>query len=531
MYECPNCGNHLKYDIAAQQMLCDYCGTTADPYSLHEEQEALERGEYDATVFVCSQCGARLLSEDTTAATFCCFCGSPAVLESRVGKGRRPVRIIPFSKTKEDCKASYAGMMKRAIFAPKELKDESYIEKFRGIYMPYWIYSFEKKGKISFRGSESRQKGDYLVTKHYDIVSEVDASYRGIAYDAAAAFSDELSGAIAPFQMEAGKPFTPSFLSGFYADANDVDSSVYRQDAGELVAQEGFERLSRNRTCARYHVKDSGNKDALKNALRPSCTSAELAMLPVWFLSYRKGDRVAYAVVNGQTGRAAADLPVDRKKYVAGSLLLSLPLFILLNLRFTITPGVSLFLAALLSLACAVISGFQMYRIRERELMENDKGYRSFGQHERIEERRILGLSAGEIRMLQIVLGSVLFMVFMPTVVCIAALRSDSGFVILAALLFSFALICVVTWKRWQKPVRKGAAREILPALKKPAAAILLAFVIMMWNPVSDLYYYGGAAVSMVAVIWTILDIIGRHNLLTTRKLPQFNRRGGDENA
>ena len=140
-------------------------------------------------------------------------------------------------------------------------------------------------------------------------------------------------------------------------------------------------------------------------------------------------------------------------------------------------------------------------------------------------------MSAGEIRMLQIVLGSVLFMVFMPTVVCIAALRSDSGFVILAALLFSFALICVVTWKRWQKPVRKGAAREILPALKKPAAAILLAFVIMMWNPVSDLYYYGGAAVSMVAVIWTILDIIGRHNLLTTRKLPQFNRRGGDENA
>lgn len=97
-------------------------------------------------------------------AKFCCFCGSPAVLESRIGKGRRPARIIPFSKTKEDCKASYARMMRRAIFAPKELKDEAYIEKFRGI-----------------------------------------------SYDAAADFSDELSGAIAPYGMEAGKPFNRLF--------------------------------------------------------------------------------------------------------------------------------------------------------------------------------------------------------------------------------------------------------------------------------------------------------------------------------
>ena len=71
----------------------------------------------------------------------------------------------------------------------------------------------------------------------------------------------------------------------------------------------------------------------------------------------------------------------------------------------------------------------------------------------------------------------------------------------------------------------------MLPVLAKPAAAILFAFVIMIWNPVSDLYYYGGAAASMAAVIWSFLDIIERHNMLATRKLPQFNRRGGDENA
>ncbi len=52
--------------------------------------------------------------------------------------------------------------------------------------MPYWIYSFENQGKITFRGSESHQEGDYLITKHYNIVSEIEASYEGISYDAAA---------------------------------------------------------------------------------------------------------------------------------------------------------------------------------------------------------------------------------------------------------------------------------------------------------------------------------------------------------
>ena len=538
----PNCGSNLKFDIAAQQMLCSYCGTTADPYSLQKDSDAVENDQYEATVFTCSQCGAQLLSEDTTAATFCSFCGSTAILESRTGKGRRPVRIIPFSKTMEDCKTAYAKMMRRALFAPKDLKDQECIEKFRGIYMPYWIYSFQKKEKITFRGSVSHQKGDYLITKHYDIVSEVDASYEGISYDAAAAFFDDLSFAIAPYDVNAGKSFTPSFLSGFYADANDVDNSVYKQDACDLVTEDGFDRLSRDRICSRYHVKDENDGYSLRNALRPECTSAELAMFPVWFLSYRKGDRVAYAAVNGQTGKAAADLPVDRKKYVTGSLLLAVPLFLLLNLRFTITPGIALFLTALLALVCGVVSFSQISRIREKELRADDKGYLYATEKKRGNrndwvnyaqngQRKSTGLSGSKIKLLQIITGTLLFTFFIPLAMGLAAFRTDSKLVLLVVFLCGMALIRIVTLDRWQKPLPEGLLKELFPVLAKPVVAILFAFVIMIWNPVSDLYYYGGAIVSMAAVIWTLLDIIERYNVLTTRKLPQFNSRGGDENV
>ena len=63
----------------------------------------------------------------------------------------------------------------------------------------------------------------------------------------------------------------------------------------------------------------------------------------------------------------------------------------------------------------------------------------------------------------------------------------------------------------------------------KPLAGILLALMILIWNPVSDWFYYIGAFVCMGTVLWAIMDIIRQHNLLTTRKLPQLGRRGGDE--
>lgn len=544
MYECPNCGSNLKFDIATQQMLCSYCNATVDPYSIQNDHNAEESREYNVTVFTCSQCGAELLSEDTTAATFCSFCGSTAVLDSRIGKGHRPVHIIPFSKTMEDCKASYAKMMRRAIFAPKELKDQAYIEKFRGIYMPYWVYSFEKKGEITFHGSQSRQKGDYLYTKHYNIVSEVDASYEGISYDAAAAFSDDLSGAIAPYDMNAGKPFAPSFLSGFYADAGDVDSNIYASEAGDLVTEDGFGKLADDRICSRYHVKDRNHAHSLRQALRPECTAAESAMFPVWFLSYRKGDRVAYAVVNGQTGKAAADLPVDRKKYIIGSLLLAIPLFLILNLRFTIRPGVALILSALLALVCALVSTSQMSQIRKRETRENDKGYVYSKQNNSNHEDWVNYAETGQrkpsresdhaIKPLQIVIGlfgAVLVTLGMPLVMVFVASRGGNAVALTIVFILFAAIPYIISSNKLLKSIQRGSLKEIFPALVKPGAAILLAIVILIWNPVSDLYYYGGSIISMAAVIWTLMDIIGRYNMLATRKLPQFNRRGGDENA
>ena len=84
-------------------------------------------------------------------------------------------------------------MRRRAWFAPKEYKDEALIEKFRGIYMPYWVYSFEKKERIMFPGRQNYRRGDYRITDHYQLDCQVDAEYEGLAYDASSTFFDSLS--------------------------------------------------------------------------------------------------------------------------------------------------------------------------------------------------------------------------------------------------------------------------------------------------------------------------------------------------
>ena len=48
---------------------------------------------------------------------------------------------------------------------------------------------------------------------------------------------------------------------------------------------------------------------------------------------------------------------------------------------------------------------------------------------------------------------------------------------------------------------------------------------------VSDMWFYGGAMAIMAYTVWCIIRIVSRYNMLTTRKLPQFDRKGGDDSA
>ena len=59
--------------------------------------------------------------------------------------------------------------------------------------------------------------------------------------------------------------------------------------------------------------------------------------------------------------------------------------------------------------------------------------------------------------------------------------------------------------------------------------AILLSFIMIVFNPVNDAYYYGAAIIGLVLIIWSFNDLVGIHNTLVSRPIPQLEKRGGDE--
>lgn len=538
MFECPNCGDNLKFDIPSQQLRCPSCSSKYDPYRFeHKTSDAVEEQDFEATIFTCPQCGGEILSTDDAAAGFCSFCGASTILYSRISHEKRPNYIIPFQKTKEDCKQAYSTLMKHAIFAPKELKDPTHIDSFRGIYMPYWSFYVTQKGPVGYRAQRSYRHGNYIITDHYQLEGEMDAYYKGLSYDASSSFSDNISEALAPYDVKGMKAFTPSYLSGFYADTANVDSEVYRPDAEDAAYQESLSAMMRTAPFSQYAMNSSENAAMTPASFHTRTVRTDSSMFPVWFLSYRNGDRVAYAAVNGQTGKVVTDLPVDRKKYVIGSLLLAIPLFLLLNLFFTMQPTTLLTFTALFALLTTGIFAAEVRQIARKEAGEDDRGLLFRKNPEKLAEinSRKRNAKASKtakktsnkgiaytivIIMIAFTFGAPLLSVFLeilhfPGILWIAIMAAA---IVIAVLAFS---------RLGRVPDGHRKIAGFLFAL----AAIFLSAIIKLINPVSDLFYYAGAILVLAAVCTTLLDIISYYNVLATRRLPQFDKQGGDDRA
>lgn len=474
MYECPSCSAGLEFNPKTQMLECKYCNSTFNPKDiekLHLKDAKKEKGfsvtnskdengnenvdVYEAIVYRCTQCGAELITTDETIATFCSYCGSSAVLEKRNEEKAAPSYIIPFTKTKEECEQAYKNKIRKAFFAPSDMIATQQVEKIRGIYMPYWVYSFEKNGKQVDTGSKySRRVGNYVYYDDYSITTEIKGKCDGVSHDAASNFADSLSEAIAPFSMKEKQEFSPTYLSGFYADSEDVSGTIYQKECNEIANKHASQELKKDSIYRKY-----GSTPQVKLELKDT----KLGLFPVYFLATRnkKGDRISYAVVNGQTGKVAAEIPIDFKKYLIASLLLAVAIFFIFNGFLTLTPTKLTLASVVFNIISFIVSINQTNKINKRTSMLDDKGSASKEKRSDNKKNNMPGLS-----------------------------------------------------KIW-----------------KPLVGLLLAVMLLVIRPVSDLYYYIGAIISILLTIWSIYDLIKGINLLTTRKLPQLGKRGGDENA
>ena len=565
MIQCPNCGGGLKFDIQSQQLKCDSCNSLFDPYSV-KSTSAEEETEYSVTVFRCPQCGGEICSTEETAAAFCSYCGSSNVLESRVSKEKKPELIIPFKKTKAECENLFEKFIKKAIFAPASYRRAGRADSFRGIYMPYWLYDMSQKGDVNIASSSSHRSGDYIITDHYLLRGHLDNYYNGVSYDASSTFADDISSDIAPYNVQDITTFNPTFLAGYYADLADVGVETYRDTAIGLAQESTYNYLRKSSPMA--HESFENPKEAVKAGIKTNVNVTRSAMFPVWFMSYRNRDRVAYATVNGQTGKVSADIPMSIPKYLLCALGISAGFFALFQMLFTITPKLLVFIVSILGLIAALIYGKEMKKLASMENHDEDLGM--LARERRVEEKRRARAQAqkgasfdGQPQEAYVITqndlkrqkrekskkkkakkdtaGSLAWLITLILVIIVGtsifgnALESlfEGDFGLGGAIVaLIFLIITIVSAINAKKSINDMYSINGLPASLWTVVSLACIMIVSFWSPIDDRIYYGAAILAMIGIILNIIGIIRGYNLLSMRPLPQFEMyQGGDDRA
>lgn len=397
---CPSCGGTLRFDINKQKLVCEYCLSEFDASNMPqmggadesqafdtEPAQEAEGGEtMDAKIFTCPNCGAEVFATDLDAVEYCAYCGTFVTLESRLAKLQKPSYILPFTITKEKCLELYKERLKSARFLPKDMRAENAESSFRRIYIPYWTYEleFDRDNLLSMNTHESWTSGNKEYTQHYDIQARAEGRMDNILFDASATLDDRIGEEIGNYPMDSMQPYNSSIMAGSYADIADVSKDTYEAE----VYGRGKEVLSDK---IRSDLSNNGGRGASGSSVRSVSSlstfrtkqdiktigkiSSKLAMLPVWFMTWKNNNRLCYAVVNGSTGKMFTEIPSDIKKYTISSILLAVPIFLLLEMFFTFVPRTLLYATGILALIILICFWNVSNKLKRQENRMDDKGY------------------------------------------------------------------------------------------------------------------------------------------------------------
>ena len=523
MYSCPGCGSQMLFDIAGQQLKCGRCDRTMSIEEADEKEARQAGSSFAVDVLTCPTCGAEIRAVNTAAASFCSYCGSSVMLEKQEGaEFVPPETVIPFQITREQCFDKFREMLKGSFCADHRLKKNISADSFRGIYVPYHTYSGTVEGSADVEGSET--KGN--TTYYYKTRIELNHHYTGIMHDASREMPDNISESISisTDTRDLFRPFSPAYLSGFYADVSDTDPDYYIPYARSETIRKGLEDtlpVLKDDSC-------SYSTSAAEKALMPKATAEYTGdtMLPVWFMSMKSGKRVLYAVQNAVTGEMWADIPMDISRFALVTLAIAVALYFVFNSFLTLRPEMVMIAAMLLALFAQVAVNSRRTKIGEKQLAEAVVRGETVDVDDRMSKMKHL-----EARVKRQQNGGIFRY--------LGALTAGVGSVVALNLLSGMddvrifrygALILTVVMALLTLPI--GRKRSKLPVgCVVTFAAMAAGAAIMLLDPFlsADTPVYIVTLAIMGGVVWECLSLLKLYNKSCSNTPPQFETHQGGE--
>ena len=328
---CPACGVELNPEAKTGEATCPSCGAEFEMEALREyaaqvEQEQpdnmtwetkpgsqWQNGEADSLrIYGCNTCGGKIVADETTGATHCPYCGNPVVLTGHFSGVLKPDLVIPFKVDKKEAVSILHNHYKGKPLLPKVFQDQNHIAEVKGLYVPVWLFDTDAEALVRYRATKTRFWSDsrynYTETRHYAVTRGGSIGFDNVPVDGSTKMDDTLMESIEPFDIRGAVPFQTTYLPGFLADKYDVDADESIGRANDRIRQT-TEEAFRSTVVGYTSVMPAGSNIRLEKG------RARYALYPVWILNTNWNNQKFTFAINGQTGKIAGNLPMDKSAF------------------------------------------------------------------------------------------------------------------------------------------------------------------------------------------------------------------------
>lgn len=310
-YKCPNCGDDMAFDSESGMLSCHSCGRKDKIEEFSEDFITATFSEDDAREYHCQNCGAVLITEAETAATTCSFCGAGVVLGDRLSGELAPVKVIPFTISKEEAMAAFRKWCRNGRLTPTGFMTADRIKGITGMYVPFWLYDLNSRAKVIADCTRVREytSGDYIYTEtqHFEIYRDIDLNYLKVPVDASKKMSDELMDKLEPYDYNSLKDFKTPYLAGFIAEKYNYNDEELMPRVKHKIQR--FIDAFIGSTISGYTTVRYRNKQIDTQKKR-----SYYVLLPVWMVYYDYDKSEHTFAMNGQTGKVVGKPPISYGK-------------------------------------------------------------------------------------------------------------------------------------------------------------------------------------------------------------------------
>lgn len=381
-FKCPQCGASTRFDVTVGGIACEHCGYATNPQAeivglqaqvMEFTLETLSKAELGWGVarqeMHCNSCGADMAIPAKAISVTCPFCASNKVnVREAPDDQLRPRFLIPFKIQPESTRAIAQKWLGQGWFHPDELGASAMVERFSGIYLPFWTFSAkiksDWKAQVGYETQESYYDSSDKSWKTRTRIDwrwengQVKVDISNFLVCGSSHISEKLIEQVQPFELRDLVNYAPDFLAGWQAQTYD------------LTLPKAWEV---SKTDMREQAKKACHKAIKSSHVRNFNMTADFAdetwryvLLPVYVTAYKFENKIYQVMINGQTGAIAGQKPVAWWKIWLGiAAILSPGLCLgLIGLPLLLAGGFGIFplLLGLVFFILGMVGAFALYR-------------------------------------------------------------------------------------------------------------------------------------------------------------------------